>query len=152
MLTALVLTALLAEATPAPQPNAKAHDQSAEQSAKPAKPAKPAQRAEEETPILDSKTNKAASEQGTPVREEAPINRKIDNPIMPPLPDGTAGSQVLEPGKSPVEPHRDTLPNELSDVPLAPTGPAPPAATPQQGQESHTGKTGGGANRVDSIR
>lgn len=140
MLTALVLTALLAEATPAPQPNAAASD--------PASATAPAPR---ETPILKNKTEGAGAK-SPPPREEAPINRKIDNPVMPPLPDGTAGSQVLEPGKSPVEPHRDALPNELSDVPLAPTGPAPPATAPQQGKESHTGKTGGGANRVDSIR
>jgi hypothetical protein len=142
MWTALVLTALLAEASPAPQPNAAATERSDTPSA-----TAPAQ---EETPILNKgKPTEGAS---APTREEAPINRKIDNPVMPKLPDGTAGSQVLEPGKSPVEPNRAALPSELSDVPLAPTGPAPPAAAPQQGQESHTGKTGGGANRVDSIR
>jgi hypothetical protein len=138
MLMALVLTALLAEASPAPQP-------AASERSDPPTASAPAQ----EKPVLNSKKAGGAG-QSAPQREEAPINKKVDNPVMPPLPDGTAGSQVLDPGKSPVEPHRDVLPNELSDVPLAPTGPAPPSSTPQQ--ESHTGKTGGGANRVDSIR
>jgi len=122
MLTTLVLGVLLPEAAPAGQADAGRN--------------------------LPSGTPAAT----TPAtRDDTPVDtKKADNPVFPPLPDGTAGSQVLEPGKSPVEPDRGPLPTEMSDVPLAPTGPAPPSST--QPSERHTGKTGGGASRVDSIR
>jgi len=56
---------------------------------------------------------------------------------------------VLEPGKSPVELDRGDLPTDMADIPLAPVGPAPAPTLPS---EANPGKTGGGANRVDSIR
>jgi hypothetical protein len=123
MLTTLLLTVLLAEASPAHQSDAGAS--------------------------LPSGTPAAA----TPAKRDPDVvnQKQTDNPVFPPLPEGTAGSQVLEPGKNPAEIDRATLPKELSDVPLAPTGPAPPSNTPST-EKKNSGKTGGGASRVDSIR
>ena len=121
MLTALLLTAVLAQASPPGQP--------------------------EGATLLPSGTPAAT----TPATRDPPVNNKqIDNAPLPQNPDRTAGSNVLEPGKSPVEPDRDALPDSISDIPLMPLGPAPPA---QPGTtEKATAKSGGGANRVDSIR
>ena len=80
MLTALLLTAVLAQASPAGQP---------------------------EGATLPSGTPAAT----TPATRDTPVNNKsTDNSALPKNPDGTAGSNVLEPGKSPVEPDRDALP------------------------------------------
>ena len=87
----------------------------------------------------------------TPATRDAPVdNKQIDNAPLPQNPDGTAGSNVLEPGKSPVEPDRDALPDSISDIPLMQLGPAPQG--PNGKEEKATAKSGGGANRVDSIR
>jgi hypothetical protein len=122
MLTALVLTALLAQAPAANQADGGP---------------------------LPSGTPAAT----TPATRDAPTvqSRSTENSPLPKVPEGTAGSTVLEPGKSPVEPDRQALPKSVSDVPLAPLGPAPPASTGTT-EKQGTGKTGGGANRVDSIR
>jgi hypothetical protein len=122
MLTALVLTALLAQAPAANQSDA---------GALPAG-----------TPAATT-----SARRDTPTVQTGPT----ENSPLPKVPDGTAGSNVLEPGKSPVEPDREALPKSVSDVPLPPLGPAPPASTGTT--EKNTGsRTGGGANRVDSIR
>ena len=81
MLTALLLTVLVAQASPAGQP---------------------------EGATLPSGTPAAT----TPATRDAPVDHKqIDNAPLPQNPDGTAGSNVLEPGKSPPEPDRDALPH-----------------------------------------
>jgi hypothetical protein len=120
MLTTLVLTVLLAQASPAAQPQGT---------------------------TLPSKTAPAS----TPATRGTPVdNKSTDNSPLPKNPEGTAGSNVLEPGKSPVEPDRDALPKAISDIPLTPLGPAPPSQTGTT--EKNSAKAGGGANRVDSIR
>jgi hypothetical protein len=152
MLTTVLLTVLLAEATPAERadpPSAKTPATQADApGAKTPATKKPAAQADAPGAKLPSGTPAAT----TPATRDTPTvdQKETDNPVFPPLPEGTAGSQVLEPGRSPVEPDREALPKELSDVPLAPMGPAPPSSTPQT--EKHSGKTGGGASRVDSIR